>query len=81
MLELETIREESKMCDNVNTTQNAQFGSHDNKFVSQENNYYGPSLTDVYNFAMALLEITSQNYAKKPPKLQRIEQKSSAKPQ
>lgn len=42
------------MCDNVNTTQNAQFGSHDNKFVSQENNYYGPSLTDVYNFAMAL---------------------------
>ena len=42
------------MCDTVNTTQNAQFGSHDNKFVSQENNYYGPSLTDVYNFVMAL---------------------------
>lgn len=42
------------MCDNVNTTQNAQFGSHDNKFVSQENNYYGPNLTDVYNFVMAL---------------------------
>lgn len=42
------------MCDNVNTTQNAQLGSHDNKFIGQENNYYGPSLTDVYNFVMAL---------------------------
>lgn len=42
------------MCDDVNTTQNAQLGSHDNKFIGQENNYYGPSLTDVYNFVMAL---------------------------
>lgn len=29
------------MCDNVNTTQNAQWGSHDNSFIAQQINNYG----------------------------------------
>lgn len=32
------------MCDNINTTQNAQFGSHDNSFVAQQINNYGVSV-------------------------------------
>ena len=35
------------MCDTVNTTQNAQFGSHDNSFVAQEINNYGVPVEQV----------------------------------
>lgn len=42
------------MCDNVNTTQNAQFGSHDNSFVAQQINNYGLTVPEATKMAFQL---------------------------
>lgn len=62
------IERENSMCDIINTTQNAQIGSHDNSFVAQQINNYG---VPVEQMPGMIIEATFKLFHQYFPQLQK----------